>query len=41
MTQGKGNYTMKFSHYEQVPGKIANPIISAYQAQQQHKEDQE
>jgi elongation factor G len=30
---GRGSYTMKFSHYEQVPAKIANEIISRYQAQ--------
>lgn len=39
MTQGKGSYIMRFSHYEQVPGKIAQPIISAYQAQ--HKPEEE
>jgi elongation factor G len=39
MTQGKSSYTMKFSHYEQVPAKIANPIIHAYQ--EHYKEDEE
>ncbi len=39
MTQGKGSYSMKFSHYEQVPGKIAAPIIHAHQAH--YKEDEE
>jgi elongation factor G len=39
MTQGKGSYTMKFAHYEQVPAKIAKPIIAKYQAQ--HKETEE
>jgi elongation factor G len=39
MTQGKGSYVMKFDHYEQVPAKIAAPIISRYQAQ--HKEAEE
>lgn len=33
MTQGKGSFTMKFLHYEQVPVKIANTIISKYQAE--------
>ncbi len=33
ITGGRGSYTMKFSHYEQVPAKIANEIISRYQAQ--------
>jgi elongation factor G len=39
MTQGKGSYAMRFSHYEQVPAKIATPIINKFQAQ--HKEEQE
>jgi elongation factor G len=39
MTQGKGSYTMRFAHYEQVPAKIAQPIIVKYQAQ--HKEAEE
>lgn len=39
MTQGKGSYTMKFSHYENVPGKIAQPIITHYQ--EHHKEEEE
>jgi elongation factor G len=39
MTQGKGSYTMRFAHYEQVPAKLAAPIIAKYQAQ--HKETEE
>ncbi|MCU0650649.1 MAG: elongation factor G [Candidatus Omnitrophica bacterium] len=39
MTQGKASYTMKFSHYETVPNKIAAPIIQAYQ--EHHKEEEE
>jgi elongation factor G len=39
MTQGKGSYTMRFAHYEQVPGKIASPIISRYQAQYKEAEE--
>ncbi len=31
MTQGKGSYSMKFGHYEQVPGKIAQSIIEKYE----------
>jgi len=27
MTQGQGSYSMKFSHYEAVPGKLAQAII--------------
>ncbi|MFA6384647.1 MAG: elongation factor G [Candidatus Omnitrophota bacterium] len=38
MTQGKGSYTMKFSHYETVPGKIAAPIVQAFQARHQEEE---
>lgn len=38
MTQGKGSFTMKFLHYEQVPAKISNNIISKYQAQ--HKKEE-
>jgi elongation factor G len=39
MTQGKGSYAMRFAHYEQVPAKIAQPIIAKYQMQ--HKEAEE
>lgn len=28
MTQGRGTFTMEFSHYEEVPGNIAQQIIS-------------
>jgi elongation factor G len=31
MTQGKGSYSMKFGHYEQVPGKIAQSIIEKHE----------
>ncbi len=30
MTQGRGVYTMSFSHYEEVPAQIADGIIAAY-----------
>jgi len=39
MTGGRGSYTMRFSHYEEVPAKIAQTIIAQYQAQR--KEEQE
>jgi elongation factor G len=39
LTQGKSSYTMRFSHYEQVPAKIANPIIAYYQ--EHHKAEEE
>ena len=32
ITGGRGSYTMRFSHYEQVPQKIAQQIISMSQA---------
>ncbi len=28
LTQGRGEYNMKFSHYEEVPAQIAEPIIA-------------
>ena len=31
MTKGKGTYSMKFGHYEQIPGKIAQSIIEKYE----------
>ncbi len=32
LTGGRGSYTMRFSHYEEVPHKIAAGIINQYQA---------
>ncbi len=32
MTQGRGTYTMAFSHYEEVPAQVAQPIIEAHRA---------
>jgi elongation factor G len=40
MTQGKGTFAMKFLHYEQVPAKIANNIISRYQVQAKKAEQE-
>jgi elongation factor G len=31
ITQGRGRFTMKFSHYEEVPAHAAQPVIAAYQ----------
>ena len=28
MTQGRANYTMEFDHYQEVPKKVAEEIIS-------------
>ncbi|MFZ5801256.1 MAG: elongation factor G [Candidatus Omnitrophota bacterium] len=40
MTGGRGSYTMRFSHYEQVPQKIAAGIIAQYQAKKKEEETQ-
>jgi elongation factor G len=32
MTGGRGNFEMEFSHYEQVPGNIAQKVIAETQA---------
>jgi elongation factor G len=39
-TGGRGTYTMRFSHYEEVPHKIASTIISQYQATKKQEEGQ-
>ncbi len=38
ITAGRGSYTIHFSHYEEVPHKIAAVIISQYQATKKHEE---
>ncbi|MCU0652332.1 MAG: elongation factor G, partial [Candidatus Omnitrophica bacterium] len=40
MTGGRGNYTMKFSHYAEVPHKIASTIITQYQATKKQEVEQ-
>lgn len=40
LTGGRGSYTMRFSHYEGVPHKIASGIISQYQASKKQEEEQ-
>jgi len=35
MTQGKGNYTMEFSHYEEVPANITQKIIAERAAEKE------
>ena len=37
MTQGRGSYTMSFSHYEEVPHKQAEKVIS--QSKIAHEEE--
>lgn len=39
ITGGRGSYTMRFSHYEQIPAKVASTIISQYQAQKQQRQE--
>jgi elongation factor G len=38
ITGGRGMFTMKFSHYEEVPHKVAQPIIASYQASKKPEE---
>ena len=38
ITAGRGMYTMRFSHYEEVPHKVAAPIITQYQASKKQEE---
>jgi len=39
LTGGRGNYTMRFSHYEEMPYKIASNIINQYQATKKEEEE--
>lgn len=39
LTGGRGSFTMRFSHYEETPHKIASTIISQYQATKKHEEE--
>jgi elongation factor G len=38
ITAGRGSYLMHLSHYENLPHKIAAPIINQYQASKKHEE---
>ncbi|MFH0791101.1 MAG: elongation factor G [Candidatus Omnitrophota bacterium] len=40
LTGGRGTYTMKFSHYAEVPHKIISAIVSQYQASRKKEEEQ-
>ncbi len=40
ITGGRGMYTMRYSHYEEVPHKVVSNIISQYQATKKHEEGQ-
>jgi elongation factor G len=33
MTGGRGSFTVKFSHYEEVPAQLAQKIIAAHQVE--------
>jgi elongation factor G len=39
MTGGRGSYTMRFSHYDEVPHKIAQGIIAKFKEQKQAEQD--
>jgi elongation factor G len=39
ITGGRGSYIMRFSHYEEVPHKVALPIITQYQSTKKHEEE--
>jgi elongation factor G len=41
MTQGRGDYTMEFSHYDIVPQQIAEKIIEKYKAAKAGEEEEE
>lgn len=38
MTQGRGTVNYSFSHYEEVPGEVAQKVIEAYNKNRQHSE---
>jgi elongation factor G len=40
ITGGRGMYLMRFSHYEEVPHKIASTIIARYQATRKQEEEE-
>ena len=39
ITQGRGRYSMRFSHYEEVPAHVAQQVISAHQKGQGEEEE--
>jgi elongation factor G len=40
ITQGRGRYTMKFSHYEEMPSHAAQTVIAAYQKSKGGEEEE-
>jgi elongation factor G len=41
MTQGRASYTMEFSHYDFVPGEIAEKVIAAHKPKAAAEEEEE
>jgi elongation factor G len=41
MTQGRGSYSMEFSHYDFVPGEIADKVIAAHKPHHAGDEEHE
>ena len=39
ITQGRGNFTMAFDHYAEVPQRQAEAIIEAYKKEKQEDEE--
>jgi elongation factor G len=35
LTGGRGSYTMRFSHYQEVPAHLAQPVIEAAKREKQ------
>jgi elongation factor G len=38
ITQGRGSFVKRFSHYEEMPQHLAKPLIEAYQKEHAAKE---
>jgi elongation factor G len=38
MTQGRGNYSMEFSHYDFVPAELAEKVIAAHKPHHEGEE---
>jgi len=39
MTQGRGSYSMEFSHYDFVPAEIAEKVIAAHKPHHEEAEE--
>ncbi|MCS7228010.1 MAG: elongation factor G, partial [Endomicrobia bacterium] len=39
LTKGAGKYTMKLSHYEELPPHLAQPLIDEYQKTKSQQEE--